>query len=141
MLNYAMHVCNVMHFFMYSKILVRLHCNLFNKLTVSESYYTRAKRIQSLNSQMEPPDLDPNKVLSLFDLVSHRYPTIQRLFDIADEKGVSSWLNCLPISDHGFNLHKRVFWDALCLQYGSQPHAYLLLVLVALLSQLITVLK
>ena len=48
-------------------------------------------------------------------------PQQQRLFDIANEKGVSSWLNCLPISDHGFNLHKRAFWDALCLRYGSQP--------------------
>ena len=46
---------------------------------------------------------------------------LQRLFDIANEKGVSSWLNCLPIADHGFSLHKRAFWDAICLRYGSQP--------------------
>ena len=46
---------------------------------------------------------------------------LQRLFDIANEKGVSSWLTALPISDHGFNFHKRAFWDALCLCYGWQP--------------------
>ena len=48
-------------------------------------------------------------------------PSLQRLFDIANEKGVSSWLTSLPIQDHGFNLHKRAFWDALCLRYGYLP--------------------
>ena len=48
-------------------------------------------------------------------------PQLQRLFDIANEKGVSSWLTALPISEHGFNLHKRAFWDAICIRYGVQP--------------------
>ena len=48
-------------------------------------------------------------------------PQLQWLFDIPNEKNVSSWLTALPISDHGFNLHKRAFWVALCLCYGWQP--------------------
>ena len=48
-------------------------------------------------------------------------PQLRRLFDIANEKGVSSWLTALPISEHGFNLHKRAFWDAICIRYGVQP--------------------
>ena len=61
-------------------------------------------------------------------------PQLQRLFDIANEKGVSSWLNCLPISDHGFNLAFGMLYV-----YGMvlNPHVCPLPVLVALLFQLI----
>ncbi len=45
----------------------------------------------------------------------------QRLFDIANETGVSSWLTVLPIKAHGFNLHKGAYRDCLCLRYGWNP--------------------
>ena len=45
-------------------------------------------------------------------------PQSKRLFDLAKEKGASSWLSVLPIDDHGFSLHKGAFRDALCLCYG-----------------------
>jgi len=34
------------------------------------------------------------------------------------EDGASSWITAIPITDFGFNLHKQVFRDALCLRYG-----------------------
>jgi len=37
------------------------------------------------------------------------------------EKGSSSWLTALPLSEHGFSLHKGAFRDALCLRYGWRP--------------------
>eukprot|EP00731_Ephydatia_muelleri_P019008 Em0011g1048a len=37
------------------------------------------------------------------------------------EKSASSWLSVLPISDHGFALHKGAFRDAMCLRYKWQP--------------------
>ena len=37
------------------------------------------------------------------------------------EKGASSWLTTLPISEHGFALHKGAFCDALALRYGWDP--------------------
>ena len=43
------------------------------------------------------------------------------LFDIASEKGASSWLTVLPIKAHGFTLHKGAFRDGLCLRYGLRP--------------------
>ena len=40
---------------------------------------------------------------------------------LAQEKGASSWLTTLPISEFGFSLHKSAFRDALALRYGWQP--------------------
>ena len=45
----------------------------------------------------------------------------KRSVEIASQKGVSSWLNALPIARHGFALHKSAFRDAICLRYGWQP--------------------
>ena len=48
-------------------------------------------------------------------------PKLQKLMDVAKEKGSSSWLVALPIESHGFTLHKSAFRDAICLRYGCQP--------------------
>ena len=45
----------------------------------------------------------------------------KRAMELGKEKGASSWLNALPIEDHGFVLHKGDFRDTLCLRYGWQP--------------------
>ena len=45
----------------------------------------------------------------------------QKSLAICSEKGASSWLSALPISENGFALHKGAFRDALCLRYGWQP--------------------
>ena len=37
---------------------------------------------------------------------------------LAAEKGSTSWLTTLPVSEHGFILHKGAFRDSLCLQCG-----------------------
>ncbi len=47
--------------------------------------------------------------------------TLQRAMDLASEKGASSWLTALPLSEHGFTLHKGAFQDALALSYGWNP--------------------
>ena len=47
--------------------------------------------------------------------------TMQRAMNLSTEKGGSSWLSTLPISEHGFALHKSAFRDALCLRYGWYP--------------------
>ena len=48
-------------------------------------------------------------------------PSLQRLVDMASEKGSSAWLTALPLRDHGYNLHKSAFKDGLCLRYGWTP--------------------
>ena len=46
--------------------------------------------------------------------------TKQRTMDLLAEKGSSSWLTVLPLKEHGFNLNKSEFRDALCLRYDWQ---------------------
>lgn len=46
---------------------------------------------------------------------------LQKALTVCSDKGTSSWLSALPISEHGFALHKGAFRDALCLRYGWQP--------------------
>ena len=45
----------------------------------------------------------------------------QRAMEQASEKGASAWLTSIPMSKHGFNLHKQAFRDALCLRFGWTP--------------------
>ena len=47
--------------------------------------------------------------------------TLQRSMELAREKGASSWLTVLPLSEHGFGLHKSGFQDAMALRYGWTP--------------------
>ena len=48
-------------------------------------------------------------------------PSLKRCLEVASEKGASSWLTALPITEHGFTLHKGTFKDAICLRYGWTP--------------------
>ena len=52
------------------------------------------------------------------NLKEHLSIRLQKALTICSEKGASSWLSALPISEHGFALHKGAFRDALCLRYG-----------------------
>ena len=52
------------------------------------------------------------------DVLQNLTPQLQRLVTLAQEKGSSIWLTTLPVSDHGFLLHKGEFRDALSLRYG-----------------------
>ena len=56
------------------------------------------------------------------NLIAERLPpNLQRAIEVSTEKGASTWLTALPLSDYGFNLHKGAFRDALCLRYGWLP--------------------
>ena len=48
-------------------------------------------------------------------------PPLQNLFDIANEKGSSTWLSVIPLRSHGYHLYKEAFRDGLCLRYGWDP--------------------
>ena len=44
-------------------------------------------------------------------------PSLQRCVQLSQEKGASSWLSALPLEQHGYNLHKSEFKDAIALRY------------------------
>ena len=54
-------------------------------------------------------------------LLSTFPPHLRRILEASSEKGSSSWLTALPLTSHGFALHKGDFRDALCLHFGWQP--------------------
>ena len=46
---------------------------------------------------------------------------LKRAMELASEKGASSWLTALPLTEHSFSLHKGTFRDALAIRYGWLP--------------------
>ena len=48
-------------------------------------------------------------------------PSLRHAIDLATVRGASSWLTTLPLSEHGFTLHRSAFQDALALRYGWSP--------------------
>ena len=57
------------------------------------------------------------------DLFSQLSDSLQRAVNLAKERGASTWLTVLPLTDrdHGFALHKSALHDALALRYGWTP--------------------
>ena len=55
------------------------------------------------------------------DLKSRQDPDLKRTLEQHSEPGSSSWLGALPLRDHGFNLNKGEFRDALSLRYNNKP--------------------
>ena len=48
-------------------------------------------------------------------------PSLKHSVLLSSEKSSSNWFTTLPLSDHGYALHKGAFHDALCFRYGWQP--------------------
>ncbi len=46
---------------------------------------------------------------------------LQKASALSREKGASTWLSALPLTEHGFTLPKSAFHDALALRYGWAP--------------------
>ena len=47
-----------------------------------------------------------------------------RLYEELCKRGSSTWLTSLPLEEHGFNLNKAEFWDALSLRYDLSLHEF-----------------
>ena len=65
-------------------------------------------------AQKEKRDFLNEKAKSLTESAS---PKMKRMIELASEKGASSWLTVVPVSEMDFNLNKREFRDALKLRY------------------------
>ena len=51
-------------------------------------------------------------------LYGHLPGNLKRSVDLAQQKGSSSWLESLPLSEHGYHLSKSEFRDTICLRYS-----------------------
>ncbi len=73
----------------------------------------RKKEVKKANSE--------ENVSKAEDLKQCIQEPLRRSMELSCEKGSSSWLTTLPLSEHGFTLHKTAFQDALALRYGWKP--------------------
>ena len=79
---------------------------------------TQAETKRSLHNTNHQIQID--RASSIYSRLS---PALQRLINIAQEKGSSTWLSVIPLRSHGYHLHKGAFRDSLCLRYGWDPPA------------------
>ncbi len=106
--------------------------------TSTHNFQTSEKMTSPLTeiilSQDQTKDVDATKIATLkkeirkanrlrneqkADTIHNQLPLqLKRQIDLAKERGSSSWLSVLPLSDQGFHLHKGEFRDAICLRYG-----------------------
>ena len=54
----------------------------------------------------------------LVDVRAHMNENQQRLNDINQEPGASSWISSLPLENEGYVFNKQLFWDLIHARYG-----------------------
>ena len=77
---------------------IEIRKNMLKDLTVSLKENKIKGKIDDVKKQLKPENL--------------------RIFQQTRQPGASSWLNVLPLSEHGFNLNKNEFRDALNIRYN-----------------------
>ena len=77
-----------------------------------------ALEIQQHTKSLIRSDRKKQQKIAATNLKSLLPTNLKRVSELASERGASNWLTVLPLKDHGFNLHKGAFRDALCLRYG-----------------------
>ena len=95
---------------------------LHDHILLQEEYYGYEVIAKQLESKAivrnKNKDLNSKAAENLMHLLPN---SLQRSVKLACEKGSSTWLTVLPLSEHGFTLHKGAFHDALALRYGWTP--------------------
>ena len=70
---------------------------------------------------------DPSSHQEQLQFANHLFdelpPSMHSSVMLAQEKGASNWLSCLPLRSHNFVLHKTAFRDAIALRYHWLPSA------------------
>ena len=90
-------------------------------LDQSETYAPEVKEVQARMRNNAQKFYRQYEARTANDLKENLSTKLQKNLTICSEKGTSNWLSALPISEHGFALHKRAFRDALCLWYSWRP--------------------
>ena len=76
-------------------------------LDQSEEYTLEVKARQTRLRKNVRKTLRQNEVNTAIDLKENLPIRLQRSLTVCSEKGASGWLSALPISEHGFALHKQ----------------------------------
>ena len=96
---------------------------LSNHILEQNSEYDYDTLSQQKQKRAELSRVNRQRIQSDADNILQQLPEqLQRAVDLARQKGSSSWLTTLPLTEHGFALHKAAFHDALALRYGWVPN-------------------
>ena len=91
---------------------------------IIQKFPTYSANVQEQQIEAKASAVRSRHESTMFDLatVKEQLPNPLRYsVELAQEKGVSSWLSVLPLEEFGFSLHKGAFRDALALRYGWNP--------------------
>ena len=96
---------------------------LGNRILEQNSEYDYDTLSQQKQKRAELSRVNRQRIQSDADNILQQLPEqLQRAVDLARRKGSSSWLTTLPLTEHGFALHKAAFHDALALRYSWVPN-------------------
>ena len=90
---------------------------LSNNLTLQREAIAKLSDLKKWTHQLNRS----NTLSTASDLRPQLCDHLKRAMGLASEKGASSWLTALPLTEHSFSLHKGAFRDALALRYGWLP--------------------
>ena len=105
----------------YKFLLIKIHIPQKDQCTLIEQSVTLIKLFQLLskfNSRSHQEQLQFAN--HLFDELP---PSMHSSVKLAQKKGASNWLSCLPLKSHNFVVHKTAFRDAIVLRYHWLPSA------------------
>ena len=103
---------------------------IFAETTVNE--YKDSTRISS-KIQVQILGITNNKGKTIGEVIAERekrnqekltqflatsHEKTKRMIQILNRKGILNWLTNLPIKEHGYELTKQEFWDALKIRYN-----------------------
>ncbi len=90
---------------------------LSQRIDLPHDLFERMSRLRKENAKLKEFEYK-NKV----NVLKSQLPSEKlRLFEVANEKGSSTWLTAVPLKEFGFDLSKGEFRDAICLRYGWRP--------------------
>ena len=83
-----------------------------------EEEYTASRSLDNSGKEMIKKSKN-SKLQAKYDAIVERCDTSsKRALLAAREKGVSSWLNSLPLQKYGYALNEEEFCDSVCLRYS-----------------------
>ena len=90
---------------------------LCEKIIQQERQYDRDNKIKEVKNKITTTRLTHYHQI-VVDVRAHMNENQQRLNDISQEPGASSWISLLPLEDEGCVLDKQLFWDLIHIRYG-----------------------
>ena len=92
---------------------------LCEKIIQQERQYDRDNKIKEIQNKITRTRLRRYPHI-LVDVRAHMSENQERLNNINQEPGTSSWISSLSLEDEEYVLNKQLFWDLIHIRYGFE---------------------